>query len=488
VREKLQKFIDGGRLWVLLYALLISSGIFIAFSNWAYDDPYISYRYATNLAQGQGFVYNLGVRSLSTTSPFFVILLAVLYPIWSDPPHLANLLGALSLALGGVLLWDLARTWKSPLVGYTSLILYPTFPLVVSTLGSETPLYITFSLASFVFYVRQKGYLTALFTALTVLTRPDGVIIPILLIADYLLRLRRPFPKGAVSLFLIITLPWFIFAWLYFGSPLPLTLAAKQQQGLMETSQRFGQGFLSLLQWYVRYSHLNIEAILSFIGVVFLAILSRQWALFVAWPVLYFIAYSLLGVSGYFWYYAPLVPGFLVLVGLGLSGIKALVLFIKKHRKPHPDWINWIPTSLIILLIAWLTLSQASNLQLLRERPDARYRIYRVAGEWLRMNTPINATIGTLEVGIIGYFSNRSMIDFAGLIQSDIAANLTQTTNFSEAAEWAVEHYQPDYLVVFEETLPNLENGYISQECQLVEKFQGADYGHEGILNIYACE
>src|SRR5450759_412222 len=107
--------------------------IYSFFYYWGYDDPFITYRYAANLQHGLGFVYNSGERVLSTTTPLFTILLALLGNLWHDLPHLAVLLGAFSLALGGLFLWDLAHTWQAPLVGWSGLLLYPTFPLLVST-------------------------------------------------------------------------------------------------------------------------------------------------------------------------------------------------------------------------------------------------------------------------------------------------------------------------------------------------------------------
>jgi len=48
------------RLYVLFYLILISSALFAAFYDWNFDDAYITFRYASNLANGQGFVYNPG--------------------------------------------------------------------------------------------------------------------------------------------------------------------------------------------------------------------------------------------------------------------------------------------------------------------------------------------------------------------------------------------------------------------------------------------
>ena len=139
-----------------VYLLIVTIIIYLLFSHWAYDDPFITYRYAQNLAQGDGFVYNSDQRVLSTTTPLFAILLALLANIWSEIPHLANLIGSFSIALGGLFLWDLGQSWKTPLVGWTGLLLYPTFPLLLSTIGSETPLYLALCLGAFAFYARKQ--------------------------------------------------------------------------------------------------------------------------------------------------------------------------------------------------------------------------------------------------------------------------------------------------------------------------------------------
>lgn len=53
---------------------IISAVLLMTFYRWAYDDPFISYRYAENLTRGLGFVYNPGERILSTTTPLFTFL------------------------------------------------------------------------------------------------------------------------------------------------------------------------------------------------------------------------------------------------------------------------------------------------------------------------------------------------------------------------------------------------------------------------------
>ncbi len=510
----------------LLYLLTATSLIYTIFNYCTYDDPYITYRYAGNLASGLGFVYNPGVRVLSTTTPLFTLLLASFAYLRVDLPHLAGLVGAISLAMGGLFLWDLAHSWKSPLVGWVGLTLYPTFPLLLNTLGSETPLYLALCIGAFAFYARRRYLLTAGLAALAALARPDGLLVAVVLAADYILQRvatqppgrHSPIPWRAVILFLGITLAWTIFAWVYFGSPLPVTLVAKQNQGAMSISQRFFPGFLTILNWYTSWPY-KLEALLATVGVIFMVWRVRSWMLFIAWSVLYFAAYSILGVSRYFWYYAPLVPGFVVLVGLGLTVIGRQLAVINKLRQStrpgsvngdqrsmnsdqvsdtHRRWssvlrlsaIRFLSTAFRFLataLLVLLALAQVQGLWLIRQRPDTRFAIYRAVGGWLEANTPSHTSVGALEVGIIGYYARRPMVDFAGLIQPDVGAHLTTHTTYEDAALWAVERYHPDYLVLPQSVLPRLEQAYAAKDCTPIKSFDGKAYGYSQNMVIYSC-
>ena len=487
-----------------LYTILVTTLFYILFSNWTYDDPFITYRYAQNLAHGQGFVYNIGEHILSTTTPLFTLLLAGLTPIWSDIHHLSILLGAFGLALGAVLIWMLASDLGSRYVGWVGLLLYPTFPLVARTLGSEITIYLALCLVTFVFYFRHRYNLAAICAALTVLARPDGMLVPVIIAIDYFYKLvhdARPFksiPWKAILIFIAILLAWILFALFYFGSPIPVTLAAKQQQSAITGSESFLHAFPRLFSQYDASPFL-LSPILAIAGVVFAGLKAPRWMIIFGWTILYFIAYSTLGVTRYFWYYAPLVPGFIIAVGLGLDACEALWHSIKQrfsasdsNTQPrrrssylHPDVDVRIIASLLLVLLVVL---QSAGLWQMRKNPDLRYAIYRAAGEWLDENTASQASVGMLEVGIIGYYAHRQIVDFAGQIQPEVAAQLSLHHTYDGAALWAVHTYHPDYLVIQTGSLPNLEQQYVSANCQAVATLQGDDYKYPQNLAIYRCQ
>ncbi len=469
------------RLVVIAYLLAATLALLIVSQAWGYDDPYITYRYAGNLAKGNGFVYNTGERLQATTTPLFTLLLALAAKAGAEIPFTARLLGALSLAAGGLLLFALGRAWEAPLAGWAGLLLYPTFPLLLTTLGSETPLYLALCLGALVAYAR-KGYApAALCAALALLARPDGLLIPALLAADFTLRLarrgeRQAFPWRALIVFIAASLPWLLFAWGYFGSPLPVTLAAKQRQGAMAISQGFAAGLLDVARDYSQSWLYRLEGLLAAAGVLWAFSRARRWLLLLVWAALYALAYTLLGVSRYYWYYAPLIPAFAAALGLGVEAAAWAL------RRASP----WLRRGLPAALLLALALGQAAGLAQFRARPDPRLGIYRAAGQWLHANTPAEASVGALEVGVIGYYSARRMVDFAGLLDPLIAAQLGPQSTYEDAALWAVHRYRPDYIVLRRGDFPRLE-AQLQSACRVEHVLRGADYGYDGVLRIYAC-
>ena len=100
---------------------------------------------------------------------------------------------------------------------------------------------------------------------------------------------------------------------------------------------------------------------------------------------------------------------------------------------------------------------EMASVRTIGQHPDARLGIYQEVGEWLFTNTPADASVGTLEVGIIGYYAQRPMIDFAGLLQPDVVQVFRPDATYDDTAQWAIEHHRPDYLVLQVGVLPRVD-------------------------------
>jgi len=318
--------------------------------------------------------------------------------------------------------------------------------------------------------------------ALATLTRADGALLVPLLGLALILRFRReprPWWRTAVRaalIYLALTVPWFIGAAVYYGSPVPVTLFVKQQQGTLPGSVHFWGGFLAQAVDLARSWPNLVLAGLALVGAAYALARAHRLLWLLAWQALYFAAYTSLRVSRYFWYYAPLAPGLIAGAGLGLD-----VLARRLARSPARA------LQLGLLVLVGLGLAQGPSLVAISRMPDKRLAIYQAAGEWLRQMTPATATVGTLEVGIIGYYSERPMVDFAGLIQPEVARQLSPASSYEVSAAWAINTYHPDYVVLGPDWFPGLLQTVVLPRCQLAASLAGSDYGYSGVINIYAC-
>lgn len=75
-------------LFILIGLSVVTVLLFFRFST---EDSYITYRYAKNLAEGQGFVYNPGERYLGTTAPAYALFLAFFGLLGFDIPTISGI-------------------------------------------------------------------------------------------------------------------------------------------------------------------------------------------------------------------------------------------------------------------------------------------------------------------------------------------------------------------------------------------------------------
>lgn len=426
------------------------------------DDAYISYRVARNLADGLGPVFNPGERVLSVTTPGYALLLAALSPLSRDFVALGLALSGLGLlATAGLLVelsWRPAGDVRSPVHGLAALVavaLVLTFRLLGEAVGMETPLYVAGLLALFAAYRRALGHparsaahrrwlaLTAAAAGVAFLLRPDGLLAAAVVAGHYLATQRRAAWPG-LALFgavaLLVAGPWVIFAWLYYGSPVPNTLAAKATQGLAEDVPRWGPGLWAAAQEWARGQ--PAAAALAAVGLVVglrrAGTTAAVRRVSVAWAVLTVALHSLLGVRSYFWYYAPLMPVVALLAGDGVGW------FAQQAGRGR----RAVGLALAILVVA-VAVPVALAAGRLAARPEPRQRelayarTASVLAELCRQ--PGHEPVAMAEIGLLGYLTGCRVVDFSGLLQPELA-HLAALP--AEKMEWALKRYAPPLVVL----------------------------------------
>jgi arabinofuranosyltransferase len=198
------------------------------------DDAFISYRYARNLVEGQGLVYNPGERVEGYTNLLWTLSLAGGLKLGLRAEVAAHLLSLLSgwAALLFALVYARAglprsRAW---LAGFAPLLLLcsPSFA-VWSSSGMETPLFAAALTAALAADARRRpGWLTSAL-ALATLTRPEGALAAAVLYAFHLHRGRGDLRRalGPLLIYACLLLAITFFRLLYYDAWLPNTFHAK---------------------------------------------------------------------------------------------------------------------------------------------------------------------------------------------------------------------------------------------------------------------
>ncbi|MBP7281451.1 MAG: hypothetical protein KBA66_07745 [Leptospiraceae bacterium] len=282
---------------ILSIYLSIGIGIFAIYKafiqHWVCDDAFISFRYAKNLTDGLGLVYNAGEFVEGYTNFLWTIFLSVGMFFHLDPIHVSAGLGILFYFLTLFVLYKTGTTAYEIRAGkrYKSFyfpIAFAGFALhshgqIFATGGLETSLFSFLLLAGTVFLLlsnRGLHLLTGFFLlVLAIMTRPDGALFYIFaFLYTALFKFRHTDYKTyftnqlALQLpFIFIFLPYWIWRYTYFGWFFPNTFYAKSGMGTY-----LEQGIKYILLYFNSYYVLYLPFVLVFFWFLRLFKISSQ--------------------------------------------------------------------------------------------------------------------------------------------------------------------------------------------------------------------
>lgn len=400
-------------------------------AGYAPDDMFITFRYAWNLAHGEGLVFNPGERVFGLTNPGHGLGLALLHFVTRVPVHV------LAVVVFAVALWSLAaclwfemkrrgRALEAALGG--TLALGSSY--VWAAAGSASSAVMAL-LAGSALLIERRPVVAGLLAGFAVWYRPDAALG---LAALGLLRWSetRRFPwRWAVAAGGVV-LVGLVSAWLWFGSPIPGTLEAKRlmasareaawvgperfwARGLPLYRRHFGPGWLFLLAAGVA----GLWPLVSRGG--------RAVRTLVVYGVGVAIAYPLMKVPFFHWYTVP--PMVVLLLGVGATVGSIGRAVVKQIEGPPGDASaaspggsrRWTAAAVAGTLFLLLVLPMRSVVRHSLERfeslgADNRLASYREAALWIRENTPPENRIWYGEIGALAYWSRRPVDDPLGLV------------------------------------------------------------------------
>ncbi|HEY45296.1 MAG: hypothetical protein AMJ88_04565 [Anaerolineae bacterium SM23_ 63] len=470
------------------------------------DDAYITFRYAQNLLNGYGFVYNPGEAVLGTTTPLYTLLMAglgLLFGGCQAPfPTLALLVNAIADGLTCWLLIRLAESLGFRRAGLAAAAVWAIAPWSVtfSIGGMETSLLILFGMATFYFYSIDKPVISALCGSLSLLTRPDALLLLIPLIIE---RIRRsitsnqspssplPITIPEVGVFVVPLAVWGTFATVLFGHPVPLSVAAKSaayhlpsEAGIVRLLQHYATPFLgseTLGTWWIGVGLILFPVLFGLGAIKVLREKSYAWPILV-YPWLYLLTFSVANPLIFRWYLTP--PLTIYFLGIFLGGER-----LACDLKSKLPTIILTAVALSLTFLGWVLRPDHGPD---RPAPEMAYiqleLHYQNAAIILQDHIQPGEMLAAGDIGVLGYYTQAHILDTLGLITPQATEyyplpDSAYVGNYAIASD-LITDYKPDFLVFPEvygrRTL--LEDPNFLGSYDLLKTIPSDIYGSHGIL------
>ena len=454
-------------LLALLTALVLSIYALVSHAlGFPLDDAWIHQDFARTLAQYGRFAYAPDRSGAGSTSPLWVLLLAPAQLIPSAPLWLvvlwADMLGALALfglawATGALVeLWlaemdARARTAASLLAGCA--VITEWHLTWASLSGMETLLFVFLSVLLLGVGRNWHPAWLGLLGAVLTCTRPEGAVLAVLVAVALALKtppvsLSKRQRWQALLLYLGVyalgLAPLLVLNEVASGHLLPSTFYAKGAYYAL------GSGELERLAGYtlgvLQFLWSSPPVVLGLPGAVYLLWRARrEWRDSTMWLALIWCL-ALIGVYAVHLpvvyqngrYLMPVLP---VLLALGIVGWLRLL----KGRR-----YALLPIALLALGLALglLSIGRGAGIYAANVRYINEYQV--ATALWLREHTPASAIVATHDIGAIGYFSGRRVIDLGGLTQPEVVPLL----NDQRALVAYLKQQQVGYVVMFPDWFP----------------------------------
>jgi hypothetical protein len=448
-----------------VYLLLSASQIGVGFPL---DDAWIHQSYARNLARSGEWAFVPGVPSVGATSFLWVLVLAAGYWLGLAPFVWTYVVGAgllWALAMNG---WELAKSLmpsdsRGPL--WIALFLLFEWHLVWSSAsGMETLIFgwlMTLALSRLFLLSKSQDarwWQGGLLIGVASLARPEGIT----LLAPFAIAVLLYVPEWkerfvAIShlllAFMALFAPLLFFNFKMSGALWPNTFYAKQAEYSILLEIPFWQRFVNVAG--LPLVGAGILLLPAFGIFLFSAINERKWAalLTTSWLVGFLSLYALrLPVTfQHGRYLIPMMPMFFILSLIGLINWLEIHSEITWRRVVSRVW--W-PALIVVHLAFWGLGAQAytKDVTFIENEMVA-------TAEWIQVNVPPDALIAAHDIGAIGYFVERPMLDLAGLISPEVIPFIRDEESLADY----LNRSGADYLITFPDWYPLL-----SQEGQLI--------------------
>lgn len=424
------------------------------------EDAAMLMRYAQHLAEGHGIVWNIGEKPVDGATDFlFMVMVAALIKTGLTPEtatraliFVAHLLNVALLYWVGVSLFGTAR-WVAFLGSFYVIVSAATL-YIVTCFGA--PVFALFASLTWFCALRimlheAEGSWAAgfgLFSLLTGLIRPEGVLLSLLMLLGIL------WVRGVRASWLPI-LAWlicvvgiggiyFLWRWNYFGHPLPNPFY-KKGGGVLH--------FSGLINSYTNFLVFNLPMLPLWLGVLLLGV-QRRLFIGMMLPVvgfasLFILLSSEMNLYGRFQYVT--LPLSMMVTFATYIALRRQVAVIPLIGQEHT--LRVLRATALVGGMLLLHRYTAFTLYAYPPRPDGRYEMARALARY----APKGYYMAVTEAGLLPFYSRWKAIDTWGLNDAWIAHNGMVSEAYLDRYKPALIMFHAHYTLL---TPPRLQNDW----------------------------
>lgn len=406
-----------------------------------FDDSWIHFRYARNLARGDGFVFNAGERVLGSGGLLWEVVLAPVAWVAGEQglPYAVSVLNYVLLVACALVAWRalaaLVPSWFALLV---AAVLVAHGPLVVASIGGmETTLLCLCYLASFWAIVHRRFALASLLAGAAIGVRIESAPLAAATVLAAWTDGRRTALRALAAAVALPTAAY-LFAWLYFGTPIPTSTLAKKivyvsppylalQTCLAELLNVFH--FQNLMPfersnpYAANIAGCVVWAVLVWRGWAFLYRRSLAVSLIALQAIGAFAFYALGNPLMFRWYVVTFVPLATMLAILGLVDLARLL--------PGGPTVPYAAAALVAILLSaapmrdtWAPLVPPTDTRFHAATPNAsenaRTYQYQNIARWVAARARPEDRVCISEIGAFGYRFPGRILDGMGLVSPEV--------------------------------------------------------------------
>jgi len=458
-----------GRAWIqFLMLVMLAMLVILAYGFFAcsaaglgfpLDDAWIHQTYARNLGQGGEWAFVSGSPSGGSTAPLWTALLAAGYVLRVDPLGWAWAWGAVLLAVLAWVSWQWLEARSPSLKGRgwpIAVLLVLEWHLAWAGASGMETLAQALLVVMVLFAVerRRSPFLQGLLVGVGVWVRPDAIILLVPVAWSLALAPRRSLRAAALGSLAagaglaLLAVPYLAFNLRFSGEIWPSTFYAKQAEYASLLQQPLALRLVQ--QWGIGLVGAGAVLAPGLAITIWQDVAHRRWARLapLLWWLIFLGVYAVrLPVTYQHGRYAmAAIPVFMVL------GLEALLgtLF------PFVARLRWV------LSRAWAAAAAAVTLGFLVLGGQAYARDVGVinaemvtTARWIAAHTPPGALVAAHDIGALGYFGERRLVDLAGLVTPEVIPFLRDEARLAEY----LDARQPDYLMTFPGWYPHLVAG-----------------------------